>query len=97
MTGIYCQLAGDHEMARQVANAAVAHCREQGIRGWLPTTLDLLVRTELALGHHEEAMARGTEVLRLAEYHDLAHRAAHLRAALAMPAAVGARRSRSGP
>ncbi|MEV7414822.1 LuxR C-terminal-related transcriptional regulator [Streptomyces sp. NPDC089919] len=88
MTGIYCRLAGDHARAREVALGAVAHCREQGFSGWLPTTLDLLVRTELALGEHEEAVARGTEALRLAECHDLAHRAAHLRAALAMPAAV---------
>ncbi|GAB7188541.1 AAA family ATPase [Kitasatospora sp. Ki12] len=88
MTGIYCRLTGDHQTARQAAAAAVAHCREQGVSGWLPTTLDLLVRTELALGHHDEATARGTEALGLAEYYDLAHRAAHLRAALATAAAV---------
>ncbi|MFC5667207.1 LuxR C-terminal-related transcriptional regulator [Kitasatospora misakiensis] len=88
MTGIYCRLVGDHPTARRVALGAVAHCRDQGISGWLPTTLDLLVRTELALGHHDEATARGTEALRLAEYYDLAHRASHLRAALALPAAV---------
>ncbi|MEK2491614.1 LuxR C-terminal-related transcriptional regulator [Kitasatospora purpeofusca] len=88
LTGIHCLLTGDHPTARRVALGAVAHCREQGISGWLPTTLDLLVRTELALGHHEEAVARGTEALRLAEYYDLAHRASHLRAALALPAAV---------
>ncbi|MFB8241084.1 AAA family ATPase [Kitasatospora purpeofusca] len=87
-TGIHCLLTGDHPTARRVALGAVAHCREQGISGWLPTTLDLLVRTELALGRHEEATARGTEALRLAEYYDLAHRASHLRAALALPAAV---------
>ncbi|WP_328958891.1 ATP-binding protein [Kitasatospora purpeofusca] len=87
-TGIHCLLTGDHPSARRVALGAVAHCREQGISGWLPTTLDLLVRTELALGRHEEATARGTEALRLAEYYDLAHRASHLRAALALPAAV---------
>ncbi|MFB8059031.1 LuxR C-terminal-related transcriptional regulator [Kitasatospora purpeofusca] len=88
MTGIHCLLAGDHPTARRVALGAVAHCRDQGISGWLPTTLDLLVRTELALGRHEEATARATEALRLAEYYDLAHRASHLRAALALPAAV---------
>ncbi|MCX4683073.1 LuxR C-terminal-related transcriptional regulator [Kitasatospora purpeofusca] len=88
LTGIHCLLTGDHPTARRVALGAVAHCREQGISGWLPTTLDLLVRTELALGHHEEAVARGTEALRLAEYYDLAHRASHLRAALALPAAL---------
>ncbi|MFD8781747.1 LuxR C-terminal-related transcriptional regulator [Kitasatospora sp. NPDC059599] len=88
MTGIYCQLTGDHQAARQAAAGAVAHCREQGISGWLPTTLDLLVRAELALGHHDEATARGTEALGLAEYYDLAHRAAHLRAVLAMAAAL---------
>lgn len=88
LTGIHCLLTGDHPTARRVALGAVAHCREQGISGWLPTTLDLLVRTELTLGRHEEAVARGTEALRLAEYYDLAHRASHLRAALALPAAV---------
>ncbi|WP_052709517.1 AAA family ATPase [Streptomyces sp. NRRL S-495] len=88
LTGIHCLLTGDHPTARRVALGAVAHCRDQGISGWLPTTLDLLVRAELALGHHEEATARGTEALRLAEYYDLAHRASHLRAALALPAAA---------
>ncbi|MFJ4670576.1 helix-turn-helix transcriptional regulator [Kitasatospora purpeofusca] len=88
MTGIHCLLAGDHPTARRVALGAVAHCRDQGISGWLPTALDLLVRTELALGRHEEATARATEALRLAEYYDLAHRASHLRAALALAAAV---------
>lgn len=88
MTGIHCQLTGDHATAREVAAGAVAHCREQGIGGWLPTTLHLLARTELALGRHDEASAHAAEGLRLAEYHDLAHRAAHLRAALAMTAAV---------
>ncbi|KOV10797.1 hypothetical protein ADK60_37215 [Streptomyces sp. XY431] len=88
LTGIHCLLTGDHPTARRVALGAVARCRDQGISGWLPTTLDLLVRAELALGHHEEATARGTEALRLAEYYDLAHRASHLRAALALPAAA---------
>ncbi|WP_206670946.1 LuxR family transcriptional regulator [Streptomyces sp. CB01881] len=88
MTGIYCQLTGDHAAARETAVGAVAHCRDQGVSGWLPTTLHLLARTELALGRHDEASAHAAEGLRLAEYHDLAHRAAHLRAALAMPAAV---------
>ncbi|MCY0917396.1 LuxR C-terminal-related transcriptional regulator [Streptomyces sp. H27-G5] len=88
MTGIHCQLTGDHAAAREAAAGAVAHCREQGIGGWLPTTLHLLAQTELALGRHDEASAHAAEGLRLAEYHDLAHRAAHLRAALAMTAAV---------
>ncbi|MFE3669643.1 ATP-binding protein [Streptomyces goshikiensis] len=88
MTGIYLQLTGDHPAAREAAAAVVAHCRDQGVSGWLPTALHLLVRTELSLGRHEEASARATEALQLAEYYDLAHRAAHLRAALAMPAAV---------
>ncbi|MER6519245.1 AAA family ATPase [Streptomyces sp. NPDC001553] len=88
MTGIHCQLIGDHAAAREAAAGAVAHCREQGIGGWLPTTLHLLAQTELALGRHDEASAHAAEGLRLAEYHDLAHRAAHLRAALAMTAAV---------
>ncbi|MFD6466530.1 AAA family ATPase [Streptomyces goshikiensis] len=88
MTGIYLQLTGDHPAARDAAAAVVAHCRDQGVSGWLPTALHLLVQTELSLGHHEEASARAAEALQLAEYYDLAHRAAHLRAALAMPAAV---------
>ncbi|MEU9799002.1 AAA family ATPase [Streptomyces sp. NPDC051000] len=88
VTGIHCQLTGDHTTAREVAAAAVAHCRDRGIGGWLPTTLHLLAQTELALGRHDEASAHAAEGLRLAEYHDLAHRAAHLRAALAMTAAV---------
>ncbi|WP_329500271.1 ATP-binding protein [Kitasatospora herbaricolor] len=88
MTGIHCQLAGDHRAAREAAAGAVAHCREQGISGWLPTTLHLLARTELALGHLDEASAQAAEGLRLAEYYDLDHRAAHLRATLAMLAAL---------
>ncbi|MFI9328463.1 ATP-binding protein [Kitasatospora sp. NPDC052868] len=88
MTGIYCQLTGDHAAAREVAAGAVAHCREQGISGWLPTTLHLLAQTELALGRHDEAFAHATEGLQLAEYYDLAHRAAHLRTALAVLAGV---------
>ncbi|MGV9264894.1 ATP-binding protein [Kitasatospora sp. NPDC003701] len=88
MTGIYHQLTGDHAAAREAAAGAVAHCRDQGVGGWLPTTLHLLARTELALGRHDEASAHAAEGLRLAEDHDLDHRAAHLRAALAMPAAV---------
>ncbi|MFI6849345.1 ATP-binding protein [Kitasatospora sp. NPDC050467] len=88
MTGIYCQLTGDHAAAREAAAGAVAHCREQGISGWLPTTLHLLAQTELALGSHDEASAHATEGLQLAEYHDLAHRAAHLRTTLAMLAGL---------
>ncbi|MFD0264310.1 AAA family ATPase [Kitasatospora indigofera] len=88
MTGIYGQLAGDHAAAREAATAAVAHCREQGVGGWLPTTLHLLARTELALGRLDEASAHATEGLQLAEYYDLAHRAAHLRATLAMLAGL---------
>ncbi|MFG2486201.1 LuxR C-terminal-related transcriptional regulator [Streptomyces virginiae] len=88
MTGIYLQLTGDHAAAREAAAGVVANCRDQGVSGWLPTALHLLVQTELSLGHHDEASARGVEALRLAECYDLAHRAAHLRAALAMPAAV---------
>ncbi|MER7754998.1 AAA family ATPase [Kitasatospora sp. NPDC097643] len=88
MAGIYHQLTGDHAAAREAAVRAVAHCRDQGVSGWLPTTLHLLARAELALGRHDEASAHAAEGLRLAEEHDLDHRAAHLRAALAMPAAV---------
>ncbi|MFE2141523.1 ATP-binding protein [Streptomyces sp. NPDC059456] len=88
MTGIYLQVTGAHREAREAAAGVVAHCRDQGVGGWLPTALHLLVRTELSLGHLDEASARAVEALRLAESHDLAHRAAHLRAALAMPAAV---------
>ncbi|MFB7666484.1 AAA family ATPase [Kitasatospora sp. NPDC056138] len=88
MTGIYCQLTGDHAAAREAAAGAVAHCRDQGISGWLPTTLHLLAQAELALGRHDEASAHAAEGLQLAEYYDLAHRAAHLRAALAMLAGV---------
>ncbi|PWK64853.1 regulatory LuxR family protein [Streptomyces sp. CG 926] len=88
MTGIYLQLTGDHSAAREVAAGVVAHCRDQGVSGWLPTALHLLVQTELSLGRHDEVSVRAVEALQLAEYYDLAHRAAHLRAALAMPAAV---------
>ncbi|MFD9337838.1 ATP-binding protein [Streptomyces sp. NPDC060028] len=88
MTGIYSRLTGDHEAAREAAAGAVAHCRGEGISGWLPTTLHLLAQTELALGRHDEASAHAAEGLQLAEYYDLAHRAAHLRAALAMLAGV---------
>ncbi|MFF5446250.1 ATP-binding protein [Streptomyces sp. NPDC012888] len=88
VTGLYCQLVGDHAAAREVAAAAVEHCRVQGVSGWLPTTLHLLARTELALGRHADARAHAEEALRLAGDFGLDHRAAHLRAALAWPAAI---------
>ncbi|MGK5629185.1 ATP-binding protein [Streptomyces sp. URMC 123] len=88
MTGNYCHLVADHATAHEIAAAAVAHCRDHGMGGWLPTALHLLARTELALGRPDDASAHATEALRLAEYCDLAHRAAHLRAVLAVSAAV---------
>ncbi|MEV1036322.1 AAA family ATPase [Streptomyces sp. NPDC050204] len=88
MAGIYCHLVAAHENAYGLATAAVTHCREQGIGGWLPTTLHLLAQAELALGRHEDAHAHAAEALRLAEAYDLDHRAAHLRALLAVLAAV---------
>ncbi|MFE2930991.1 ATP-binding protein [Streptomyces sp. NPDC059278] len=88
MAGIYCHLVADHENAYELATAAVTHCREQGIGGWLPTTLHLLAQAELALGRHVDAHAHAAEALRLAEAYDLDHRAAHLRALLAVLAAV---------
>ncbi|MEW1686991.1 LuxR C-terminal-related transcriptional regulator [Streptomyces sp. NPDC091265] len=88
MTGIYCHVVADHAAAHEMAAASVAHCRDHGIGGWLPTALHLLAQTELALGRHEEASAHAAEGLRLAEYYHLDHRAAHLRAVLATLAAV---------
>ncbi|MFJ9419778.1 ATP-binding protein [Streptomyces sp. NPDC101227] len=88
MTGIYCHLVADHAAAHDLAVAAVTHCREQGIGGWLPTTLHLRAQVELALGRHDDAHAHATEALRLADGYDLDHRAAHLRALLALLAAV---------
>ncbi|MEV0581068.1 LuxR C-terminal-related transcriptional regulator [Streptomyces sp. NPDC050392] len=88
MTGIYCHVVADHAAAHEMAAASVAHCRDHGISGWLPTTLHLLAQAELALGRHEEATASAAEGLRLAEYYNLDHRAAHLRAVLATLAAV---------
>ncbi|MDV9196517.1 ATP-binding protein [Streptomyces sp. Wh19] len=88
MAGIYCHLVAAHENAYELATAAVTHCREQGIGGWLPTTLHLLAQAELALGRHDDAQAHAAEALRLAEAYDLDHRAAHLRALLAVLAAV---------
>ncbi|MFF0286567.1 ATP-binding protein [Streptomyces sp. NPDC005262] len=88
MAGIYCHLVADHERAHELAAAAVTHCREQGTGGWLPTTLHLLAQAELALGRHDDAQAHASEALRLAEAYDLDHRAAHLRALLAVLAAT---------
>ncbi|WP_405016018.1 LuxR C-terminal-related transcriptional regulator [Kitasatospora sp. NBC_00070] len=88
MTGIHCRLTGDHRAAREAAVGAVAVCRDQGVSGWLPTTLHLLALTELSLGRFDEASAHATEALGLAEYYDLAHRAAHLRAVLALLAGL---------
>ncbi|MEH1167096.1 LuxR C-terminal-related transcriptional regulator [Micromonospora sp. CPCC 205539] len=88
MIGIYCHLTGDDEAAHEIAVEAVEHCRGNGIGGWLPTALHLLARVELTLGWHDAAYAHGAEGLRLAEGHNLAHRAAHLRAVLATLAAV---------
>ncbi|WP_329154296.1 AAA family ATPase [Streptomyces sp. NBC_01456] len=88
MTGIYCQLIAHHEAAHELATAAVTHCREQGIGGWLPTALHLRAQAELALGRHSDAQAHAAEALRLADYYELDHRAAHLRALSAVLAAV---------
>ncbi|WP_328743056.1 AAA family ATPase [Streptomyces caniferus] len=88
MTGIYCHLVADHAAAHELAVTAVTHCREQGIGGWLPTTLHLRAQVELSLGRHDDAHAHATEALRLADGYDLDHRAAHLRALLALLAAV---------
>lgn len=91
MTGIYCQLVADHAAAHKIAAEAVAHCRAHGISGWLATALHLLAQVELARGLHEEAAAHASEGLRLADHSDLEHRAAYLRAVLAMLAAVQGR------
>ncbi|MFF4243375.1 ATP-binding protein [Streptomyces sp. NPDC001822] len=88
MTGIYCQLTGDHETAHEIATAAVELCRSRGISGWLPTALHLLAVAEVSLGRFDGARAHASEALRLADHHDLDHRAAHLRSVLAVPAAV---------
>ncbi|WEO97602.1 AAA family ATPase [Streptomyces sp. FXJ1.172] len=88
MTGHYCHLLADHGAAHQVATAAVVHCRDRGVGGWLPTTLHLLAQVELALGRRGDALAHATEALRLADYYDLDHRVAHLRALLAVLAAA---------
>ncbi|MGP4047100.1 LuxR C-terminal-related transcriptional regulator [Streptomyces sp. 2A115] len=91
MAGIYCHLVADYAHALEIADASVVHCRDQGIGGWLPTTLHLLAKVELALGRHEQAYAHAAEGLRLADYYQLAHRAAHLRAVQAVLAAVQGR------
>ncbi|MFB7327826.1 AAA family ATPase [Streptomyces sp. NPDC056190] len=88
MTGHYCHLLADHAAAHQVASAAVAHCRDRGVGGWLPTTLHLLAQVELSLGRRDDALAHAAEALRLADYYDLDHRVAHLRALLAVLAAA---------
>ncbi|MFF2811540.1 ATP-binding protein [Streptomyces sp. NPDC058000] len=88
MTGHYCHLLADHATAHRVASAAVAHCRDRGVGGWLPTTLHLLAQVELALGRRDDARAHAAEALRLADYYDLDHRVAHLRALLAVLAAA---------
>lgn len=88
MIGHYCHLLADHATAHQVASAAVAHCRDRGVGGWLPTTLHLLAQVDLALGRRDDALAHAAEALRLADYYDLHHRVAHLRALLAVLAAA---------
>ncbi|MFB7576351.1 AAA family ATPase [Streptomyces sp. NPDC056165] len=88
MTGHYCHLLADHATAHRVASAAVAHCRDRGVGGWLPTTLHLLAQVELALDRRDDARAHAAEALRLADYYDLDHRVAHLRALLAVLAAA---------
>ncbi|WP_419994652.1 ATP-binding protein [Streptomyces boninensis] len=91
MSGHYALLLADPHRAHEHATTAVARCRAQGIQGWLPTTLGLLARAETALGRTDDAHAHATEALRLADYYDLAHRAAHLRACLALLAAAQGR------
>ncbi|MET8285273.1 AAA family ATPase [Streptomyces sp. NPDC005132] len=59
VTAIYCHLMADHATAHELAAAAVAHCREQGIGGWLPTTLHLrALLAVLAAVQGEEAQTR---------------------------------------
>ncbi|MFI2780878.1 helix-turn-helix transcriptional regulator [Streptomyces sp. ALB3] len=91
MTGTYCRLVGSHQDAHEIAADAVELCRSQGIGGWLPTTLHLLALTDISLGRLGQAQAHAAEALQLADSYDLDHRAAHLRAVLAVPAAVRGR------
>ncbi|MER6573979.1 LuxR C-terminal-related transcriptional regulator, partial [Streptomyces sp. NPDC001093] len=95
MTGHYCHLLADDTTAHRIAGAAVAHCRDRGVGGWLPTALHLLARVELALGRREEARTHAAEALRLADYYDLHHRVAHLRALRAVLTAAGGEEDRT--
>ncbi|WP_074313463.1 helix-turn-helix transcriptional regulator [Micromonospora cremea] len=96
MTGIYCHLSADDEAAYEIAAEAVEHCRDNGMGGWLPTALHLLARVELTLGRLDAASGHAAEGLRLAEGYDLSHRAAHLRAVLAILAAVRGEEEQTG-
>ncbi len=87
----FAHLLGDPDRAYEHVIAAVDLCRTRGIGGWLPTALDLLARIECALGRPDDALEHAAEGLRLADSYDLAHRAAHLRARLALLAAVQGR------
>ncbi|NGN67424.1 helix-turn-helix transcriptional regulator, partial [Streptomyces sp. A7024] len=91
LAGHYAHLLADHARAYEHAVATVDQCRERGVGGWLPTALDLLARVEAALGRTDDTQAHAAEGLRLADYYDLAHRAAHLRARLALLAAMQGR------
>ncbi|WP_216212466.1 ATP-binding protein [Amycolatopsis aidingensis] len=87
-------LLGDHARADELAGTIEKACRERGAIGPLPQALALLARTRAHLGLRHEAVACGTEGLRIAE--DTGQEAAvgPLAAVLAWAAAVAGDRER---
>uniref|UniRef100_A0AAU2JT84 LuxR C-terminal-related transcriptional regulator n=1 Tax=Streptomyces sp. NBC_00049 TaxID=2903617 RepID=A0AAU2JT84_9ACTN len=81
-------LLGDHRAALERASAIERECRVQGAVGVLPRALLEVTRSQLRLGLHREALAAGTEGLRIAADTGQARTRAQLAAALAGLAAA---------
>jgi DNA-binding CsgD family transcriptional regulator len=85
----YAALAsGEHRVAHEAVVSLLAYCRSRGLHGWRASCLHLLAETHLAHGRLEPARQTAEEGLRIAEYGAHEHRACHLRATLAVLAAL---------
>ncbi|MDA5283836.1 LuxR family transcriptional regulator [Streptomyces sp. Isolate_45] len=81
-------LLGDHRVAYERAGAVERECRAQGAVGLLPRALLEVAQAQLRLGLHRDALAGGTEGLRIASDTGQTRTRAQLAAALAQLAAA---------
>ncbi|WP_415947968.1 helix-turn-helix transcriptional regulator [Streptomyces sp. KLOTTS4A1] len=94
LAATHAQLLTDHHTALDIATACVRDCRDQDVVGWLQTALHVLAQVQLSLGRHAEAASAAAEGLAVAEQYGRHHRATHLRAALAVLAALNGEEER---